>query len=103
MLILSRVCAEFRDGSGAVVFRVTPATRLSFQEAPESIREDPLFQLLLKDGSVEAVVSAESKKRLEAEPLKGTDPAGRRKAGREKAEKELTNTEKESIMEKTQE
>ena len=27
MLILSRVCAEFRDRNGAVIFRVTPATR----------------------------------------------------------------------------
>ena len=44
MLILSRVCAEFRDRSGAVIHRVTPETRLTFREAPEAIREDPLFQ-----------------------------------------------------------
>ena len=41
MLILSRVCAEFRDRSGAVIHRVTPETRLTFREAPEAIREDP--------------------------------------------------------------
>ena len=103
MLILSRVCAEFRNGTGAVVFRVTPSTRLTFQEAPEEIREDPLFQLLLKDGSVEAVVSAESRKALEAEPMKGAEPSGRRKARKEAdpSENHLTNAEKEVIMEKT--
>ena len=43
MLILSRVCAEFRNAKGEKIFAVTPATRQTFQEAPESIREDPLF------------------------------------------------------------
>ena len=52
MLILSRVCADFRSPSGAVLFRITPSTRLTFQEAPEAIREDPLFDMLLGDGSI---------------------------------------------------
>lgn len=80
MLILSRVCAEFRDRNGAVIFRVTPATRLTFLEVPEAVREDPLFSLLLADGSVEAVTSAGERKRLEADPLQGADPSGRRAA-----------------------
>jgi len=78
MLILSRVCAEFRDRAGAVIFRVTPATRLTFVEVPEAVREDPLFSLLLADGSIEAVTSAGERKMLEADPLQGADPAGRR-------------------------
>ena len=44
MLILSRVCAEFRDRSGAVIHRVTPETRLTFREAPEAIREDRFLE-----------------------------------------------------------
>ena len=48
MLILSRVCAEFRDRTGAVIHRVTPETRLSFREAPDAIREDPLFRMLVE-------------------------------------------------------
>ena len=80
MLLLSRVCAEFRDRSGRTVFRVTPATRLTFQEAPEAIREDPLFQLLLNDGSLEAADTVSSRKQLEAEPLKDTDADGRKRA-----------------------
>ena len=88
MLILSRVCAEFRDHTGAVVHRVTPETRLSFREAPESIREDPLFQMLIDEGALEAAVTPVQKKRLEADPLEGADAAGRKEtpsAGRPKA------------------
>ena len=77
MLILSRVCAEFRDRSGAVIHRVTPETRLTFQEAPESIREDPLFRMLVSDGSLEAAVSPVRKRNLEADPLRGTDASGK--------------------------
>ena len=78
MLILSRVCAEFRDRTGAVLYRVTPETRLTFREAPEAIREDPLFQMLIREGSLEAAVTPERQKQLEAEPLRGTDASGRK-------------------------
>ena len=78
MLVLSRVCAEFHDHTGAVVHRVTPETRLTFREAPESIREDPLFRMLINDGSLEAAPSAAQRKQLEAEPLEGVDASGRR-------------------------
>ena len=78
MLILSRVCAEFRDRTGAVVHRVTPESRLTFREAPDAIREDPLFRMLLAEGSLEAVSGADQRKVLEADPLKDTDAAGRK-------------------------
>ena len=78
MLIFSRVCAEFRDHTGTVIHRVTPETRLTFREAPEAIREDPLFQMLLNDGSLEAAVTSVQRKKLEAEPLEGTDATGRK-------------------------
>ena len=81
MLILSRVCADFRDRKGELVHRVTPLNRLTFHEAPESIREDPLFQLLVNEGSLEAAVTPVKQKELEAEPLRGADAAGRRIGG----------------------
>ena len=77
MLILSRVCADFRDRNGAVLFRVTPQTRLTFQDAPEAIREDPLFQMLVQEGSLEAGVAPVRQKELETDPLK---EAGKRPA-----------------------
>ena len=70
MLLLSRVCAEFHDRTGAAVFTVTPRTRLTFQEAPESIREDPLFQMLLEDRSIEVSDNGPRRKQLENDPEK---------------------------------
>ena len=89
MLILSRVCADFHDRNGAVIHRVTPATRLIFHEAPDAIREDPLFAMLANDGSIVFPPKDEKeRKRLENEPLLGVDPTGRRikvDAGAEKS------------------
>ena len=75
MLILSRVCADFRDRAGNIVHRVTPVNRLTFHEAPDSIREDPLFRLLVNDGSLEATPSAARRKKLEADPLEPAQAA----------------------------
>lgn len=69
MLLLSRVCAEFLDRNGAVLFAVTPETRLTFQEAPEAIRQDPLFGMLLNDHSIEVTEDKNKKKALENDPL----------------------------------
>ena len=80
MLILSRVCAEFHDRTGARIFSITPQTRLTFQEAPEAIREDPLFRMLVDEGSLEASVTPAQKKQLEADPGEGADAAGRKRA-----------------------
>ena len=75
MLILSRVCAEFHDRSGAVLFTVTPQTRLTFQEAPDAIRQDPLFGMLLEERSIEVSDNGPRKRQLENNPE--TPPAGR--------------------------
>ena len=75
MLILSRVCAEFRDRNGTIIHRVTPETRLTFQEAPEAIREDPLFRMLLDDRSIEVSDNGPRKKQLENDPMSETKPA----------------------------
>lgn len=69
MLLLSRVCAEFRDRTGAVLFAVTPETRLTFQEAPESIQQDPLFGMLVNDHSIEVTEDKNKKKALENDPV----------------------------------
>ena len=78
MLILSRVCAEFQNRHGQTIFSITPQNLLSFLEAPEEIQEDPLFQLMLQDGSLEAVRSVEQKRNLEADPAAGTTAEGKK-------------------------
>ena len=80
MLILSRVCAEFHDRNGIVLFSVTPADRNTFVEAPEAIREDPLFRMLVEDGSMEVAVTDRRKKELESDPLADADAEGRSSA-----------------------
>jgi len=85
MLILSRVCADFHNKKGERIHRVTPANRLAFHEAPESIREDPLFQMLVNEGSLEAAVTPARKQQLEADPLEGADGAGRKRSTPRKA------------------
>ena len=108
MLILSRVCAEFRDRTGAVIHRVTPETRLTFREAPEAIREDPLFELLIREGSLEASMTPVQQKQLENAPLEGADAAGRKpaaassRAGRKTKAKEEPAAEIKPDEEKTE-
>ena len=79
MLILSRVCADFHNKKGELIHRVSAANRMSFHEAPEAIKEDPLFQMLVNEGSLEAAVTPAVKKQLEADPQEGTDAAGRKR------------------------
>ena len=78
MLILSRVCAEFHDSGGRLLLAVRPENLLSFIEAPEEIQADPLFALLQRDGSLEAVRSVSQRRQLENDPLADTAADGKR-------------------------
>ena len=80
MLILTRVCAEFHNRSGQTVLTVRPGQLLSFLEAPEEIQEDPLFSMMLNDGSLEAVRSVSDQRKLESDPLAGITPEGKKAA-----------------------
>ena len=67
MRIMSKVCAEFSYGEE--IFTVTPDLRFSLNVfAPDWIREDPLFALLVKEGTLEVVETKEDEKRLEKDP-----------------------------------
>lgn len=78
MLILSRVCAEFHDSGGRLLLSVRPENLLSFIEAPEEIQADPLFALLQRDGSLEAVRSVSQRRQLENDPLADTAADGKK-------------------------
>ena len=79
MLILSRVCADFTDGNGRTIFSINPPDLLSFLEAPEEIRLDPLFGLMIAEGSLEAVHSVDQRKKLENDPTEGVSAEGRKR------------------------
>ena len=78
MLIMSRVCAEFHDRRGNIIYTIGPETMMTFQEAPEAIQEDPLFQLLVEDGSLEASLTPAQRRTLEQNPMAGATPDGRK-------------------------
>ena len=79
MKMLSRVCAEFRNKKGEVVYRVTPMDRLRYiDDAPDAIREDPLFAMLVNDGSIEVVDTPAQRKAMEQDPTAGMDATGRK-------------------------
>ena len=68
--LISRVCAEFHDNAGTVLFAIRPADRLRLIDAPDSIRQDPLYDMLLHDGSIEVPYNKDEQKKLENDPEK---------------------------------
>ena len=77
MLILARVCADFYDRNRNLLHRILPVHLGTFHEAPDSIRQDPLFQMLVDDGSIKFPADATKDKALEQDPFAGTTPDGR--------------------------
>ena len=78
MLIVSHVCAEFHDAKGTAVFSIPPSMiNNTFINAPDFVQEDPLFRMLVRDGSIETSVTEERKRSLESDPTEGLDAAGK--------------------------
>ena len=78
MLIVCHVCAEFHDKKGEAVFTVSPDMLNQFLTAPEEIREDPLFGMLVADGSLETAMNEKQKKTLERDPMAGVTAEGKK-------------------------
>ena len=77
MLILSRVCADFYDRRNTLLFRISPQDLGLFVDAPESIREDLLFRMLVDDGSIKFPEDAKSNRALENDPYAGATAEGK--------------------------
>ena len=77
MLILARVCADFYDKNRNLLHRILPVHLGTFHEAPDSIKQDPLFQMLVDDGSIKYPADAAKDRALEQDPYAGTTPDGR--------------------------
>ena len=78
MTIIPYVCAEFRDSKGNTLFTIRPDMLRGLHEVPESIRQDPLFGMLVRDGSICTPEITAQKKRLEQDPMFGITAEGRR-------------------------
>ena len=68
MIMIPFVCADFHDDKGNVLYSIKPADLRMVQDAPESIRQDPLFGMLVREGSLRVPESKEELKLLENEP-----------------------------------
>ena len=77
MLILSRVCADFYDKRNTLLFRITQHDIGLFVDAPEAIREDPLFQMLVNDKSIKFPEDAKTNRALENDPYAGANAEGK--------------------------
>ena len=77
MLILSRVCADFYDQNRNLLHKITQADLGLFHDAPESIKQDPLFQMLVNDGSIKFPEDALTNRALENDPMAGSDASGK--------------------------
>ncbi len=77
MIIIPYVCAEFHDKYGIVLGKIRPGDLRTDIEVPDSIRQDPLFDMLVRDKSISIPTNRAELKQLENEPEQKIARAGR--------------------------
>ena len=93
MTILSHVCVDFYDKQQNLIFSVSPNLLNCILTAPDEIQQDPIFDMLLADHSLEAVQTIDQKKRLENDPTEGVTAEGKKpKAARKDTGKDSGKT-----------
>ena len=78
MRLVSRVAAAFYRRDHTLIYEIRARDLLVILDAPDEIRVDPLFDLLVKEGSLQVVSSSEAQKMLEIDPKQGTNAEGRK-------------------------
>ena len=68
MILVPYVCAEFHDNTGAVLYTVRPNQLQTLIEVPDAVRQDPLFEMLVHDGTIQVPETKAQKKVLENDP-----------------------------------
>jgi hypothetical protein len=75
---MPRVCADFYDTNRNLLFRITRDDLGKYVKAPEAIEQDPLYRMLLDDGSIKlAPVNTRDKRDLENDPYAGATAEGK--------------------------
>lgn len=93
--IVCYVAAIFSDPkTREEIFRVEKGDLGLIMDAPKAIKQDPLFNLLVSDGSLK-IVEKKNLKQLENDPMKGVSAEGKSGKAAESAEKEEKEPEKE--------
>ena len=75
--MLSRVCADFYDKKDNLILKITPRQLGLYFDAPDAIQEDPLYQMLLDDGSILLSDNSKKQKALENDPYAGATAEGK--------------------------
>jgi hypothetical protein len=79
MIIISRVAAQFKDKTGVPIYTIGPADlNTILYNVPDAIRADPLYDLLVSDGSIETAETPVKKKALEQDPTAGIAADGKK-------------------------
>ena len=75
---MPRVCADFYDKNRNLKFRITREDLGTYVDAPDEIVQDPLYKMLLDDGSIKlAPENIKEKRALENDPMAGADATGK--------------------------
>ena len=75
--IMPHVCADFYDKHRNLICKITRSDLHDYMTVPDSIQEDPLFQMLVNDGSIKYSPSGDRDKKLEQDPLAGMTAEGK--------------------------
>ncbi len=97
MEIVSHVCAEFRDRRGLILLSIGPNLIRETLVVPDAIREDPLFGLLVAEGSMKVFESREDLREFEKDPMKDIDATGKKKTTKKEAAVQASGTEVEVV------
>jgi hypothetical protein len=68
MLVVPFACAEFHDKSGNVIHRIHAHELRNITEVPDTIVQDPLYALMVDEGSLKAPESRLVLRALENDP-----------------------------------
>ena len=75
---MPRVCADFYDKNRNLKFRITREDLGNYVDAPDEIVQDPLYKMLLDEGSIKlAPENTREKRALENDPMAGADATGK--------------------------
>ena len=74
---MPHVCADCYDKHRNLICKITRTDLHDYMTVPDSIQEDPLFQMLVNDGSIKYSPSGDRDKKLEQDPLAGMTAEGK--------------------------
>ena len=77
MRIIPYVCAEFHDRNRMLLCRIRPSDLRVLRDIPDAVKQDPLFDLLVGDGSIKVIYTSAEERAAEANPGAGIGPDGK--------------------------